>query len=107
MTGLTTYKRWSLRRGISVETVRRFVRDEIVPAYRRLSDAVELGLEVEVDRTRVLAVQRWRSVDARRAAMRGPAFDRWWDDYRAVLERWDELVEFVDEWETSELALDD
>ena len=53
---LTLYKRWSLRPDVTVDDVRRFVVERILPAYERLSPDVELGLEAEADGRSVIAV---------------------------------------------------
>ncbi len=102
---LVAYKRWRLRAGVSVDQVAGFVGTRIVPAYRALSGAVTLGLQADLDGATVLAVQRWVTREQRDQAMHGSAFEAWWAGYEPALVDWDELVEFVDEWETSEVPL--
>ena len=93
------YKRWRLHGAVTPEQVADFVRERIEPAYAALSAEVSLGLEESDDGTMV-ALQRWTSREARERAMSGPGFEGWWEAYVPVLEEWDRLVEFVDEWET-------
>jgi hypothetical protein len=97
---LTLYKRWSLRPDVTVDDVRRFVVERILPAYERLSPDVELGLEAEADGRSVIAVQRWSSVLAHESAFTGASFEKWWVDYQPTLVDWDELVTVLDEWTT-------
>lgn len=104
---LTLYKRWTLRRGVTHEDVRRLVRERIQPAYRRLSGDVELGLELDMDGRSIVAVQRWASGTSHQAATTGAAHERWWAEYEPELDDWDLLVEFDDEWSTYELDLRD
>ncbi len=98
--GVTLYKRWNLRPGVTTETVRRFVEHEILPRYASLSPDVELGLEVDTDGVSVLAVQRWKSALAHRQATTGADYEVWWSEYEPRLAAWNRLVDFVDEWTT-------
>jgi hypothetical protein len=77
--------------------------DNIVPMYRRLSADVELGLEVVIGSTAVLAIQRWRDRAALERALDGPAFASWCESYEPILAAWYEMVDFHDEWETTVL----
>ena len=92
-------KRWRPRDGVAPERIAGFVRERILPAYAVLSAEVSLGLE-ECDDGTMIALQRWTSHEARESALSGPGFEGWWQTYVPVLEEWDRLVEFVDEWET-------
>ena len=97
------YKRWRLCDGVGIDQVAQAVRDWIAPMYKRLSEDVELGLELSTDQRSVLAVQRWRSRDALVRAMSGPGFESWWSEYQPILSKWDPLLAFDSEWETVEL----
>jgi hypothetical protein len=103
--GLTFYKRWSLRRGVTIEAVRRFVEQEIVPRYTALSPDVELGLEADVEGLSVLAIQRWRSTEAHHLATTSATYQAWWSEYEPHLAAWDDLVDFADEWTTVPINL--
>lgn len=100
----TTYKRWALRDPADLGAVAALVRERIVPHYRRLSDEVELGLEVIEGEAAVLAVQHWADRDAHDRAMASAGFATWWDDYQPVLQLWDALVTFEDEWATESVG---
>ena len=97
---LTLYKRWTLRPGVTDDDVRRFVEQRILPAYRRLSSDVELGLELATGGGSIVAVQRWSSVAAHQSASTGPAFETWWAGYMPTLIDWDRMVTFDHEWST-------
>lgn len=104
---LTSYKRWTLRAGVSVDDVRAFVEERIAPAYRRLSEHVDLGLEVDTDGRSILAVQRWTDSAAHRAATSGTGYEVWWATYEPSLTEWDRLVDFDSEWSTFDVDLRD
>ena len=70
------------------------------PAYEVLSGEVALGLEADSDGLSILAIQRWRTVEAHEGAMTGAQFADWWTDYGPTLAEWDRLVEFTAEWST-------
>ena len=97
------YKRWLLRDGVGVDQVAEVVLDAIVPMYRRLSEDVELGLELSTDQRSVLTIQRWRCRNALVRAMSGPGFESWWSEYQPILSRWDAMLALDSEWETVEL----
>ncbi len=99
----TTYKRWRLNPGTTVAQVAALVADGIAPHYRTLSSAVALGLEVIDGERAVLATQRWPSRAVFDAAMSSQGFTAWWDAYQPILQRWNELVTFDDEWATEVL----
>ncbi len=102
---LILYKRWSLRPGVAVDAVRRFVEQEIVPRYAALSPEVELGLEADVDGLSVLAIQRWTSAAAHQQATTGARYDAWWSEYEPHLAAWDDLVDFAEEWAAARINL--
>lgn len=96
MNGWTGYKRWRLREGATEREVVELVREGIAPHYARLDPAVRLGLQ-RLDSGDLLALQHWPDRAHRDRAMSGPAFERWWHEYAPLLQRWDALVELVDE----------
>jgi hypothetical protein len=103
VSGLVTYKRWRRRDGVELEDVVTLVHRQVVPHYRRLDPEVRLGLESVVGTPEVLASQHWPDQDTRDRAMTGEHFPDWWRDYQPILAAWDELVEFVAEWESHQL----
>ena len=101
----TTFKRWRLLPGVSVDQIVAVVRTQIVPHYASLSDRVTLGLERVVTENDdgasvVIATQRWDDRAAFDAAFRSEEFATWWEEYQPTLKRWGALVELDDEWET-------
>ena len=102
---MTFYKRWSLRPGVTVDAVRHFVEQEIVPRYTMLSPEVELGLETDIEGLFVLAIQRWSSVEAHQQTTTGVRYGEWWSEYEPSLAAWDLLVDFADEWTTEPISL--
>jgi quinol monooxygenase YgiN len=102
---LVLYKRWSLRAGVDVRDVAALVQRETLPAYRRLSAEVTLGLEVALDDTSVMAIQRWSSRAAHEAVTSSDHYTAWWTGYGPLLARWDDLVEFDSEWSSLEVDL--
>lgn len=102
---LVLYKRWSLRAGVEVEDVLALVQREVQPAYRRLSGQVQLGLELSLDGSSVVAIQRWSSQEVHAATVSGMSYSEWWADYEPRLAQWDRLVEFVSEWSSVEMEL--
>lgn len=103
---LVLYKRWSLRAGVSADDVAALVREQIQPAYRRLSPEVTLGLEVAVDHRSIVAIQRWTSTAAHQAATSAKTYATWWAEYEPSLQQWDQLVDLTSEWSTFDVDLD-
>lgn len=102
---LVLYKRWKLRPDVRPEDVVALVQQQVLPAYQRLSDDVTLGLELSLDGTSVVAIQRWVSSDAQEAAASSDGYAKWWADYQPSLAEWDRLLEFVCEWSTLDVDL--
>jgi hypothetical protein len=98
-----TMKRWRLREERQEAELVELVEGAIVPHYQQLSDAVRLGLW-RIDGTRsYLALQYWRSRADWASVRQSEAFQDWFHKYEPILERWDEFMEFEDEWEAEEL----
>lgn len=102
---LVLHKRWQLRPGVLSEDVVALVQQQVVPAYQRLSDDVTLGLELSLDGTSVVSIQRWASRESQEAVMSSDGFASWWADYQPALAEWDRLLEFVSEWSTVDVDL--
>jgi hypothetical protein len=98
-----TVKRWRLKEGRGEADLLALVTGSIMPHYARLSQAVRLRLwRVEATRS-YWALQEWSSRAEREELLRSEAFQEWYRRYEPILARWDELMEFEDEWETEEL----
>ena len=104
---LVLYRRWQLRPDVTLEDVLNLVRRQVLPAYRRLSDEVTLGLGLALDGRSVVAIQRWSSSRSHEEAMAGERCVSWWAGYEPVLVEWDRLVDLVDEWSSFDIAPDD
>jgi hypothetical protein len=79
------------------------VREAILPAYKKLPGCLGLGL-LRIEGTRsYLATQYWESRTAFEAATTAESYTIWWSAYLPVLEKWDEMMEFEDEWETVDI----
>lgn len=102
---LVLCKRWRLRPGADPDEVATFVRERVVPAYRRLSDEVTLGLQVATDGGSVVAVQRWSSGAAHAAVVSSGTYQGWWAGYEPCLVDWDAMVDLEDEWSSTEIDL--
>ena len=99
------HKRWQLRPGVHPDDVVALVQQQVFPAYQRLSDDVTLGLELSLDGTSVVAVQRWVSREAQEAVASSDSYAGWWANYQPALAEWDRLLEFVSEWSTVDVDL--
>jgi hypothetical protein len=102
-----TVKRWKLKEGREEADLLRLVRQQIEPHYKRLSDAVRLGLWRVQDTRSYLALQYWRSHVDWEAATQSPSYAGWWNQYEPILERWDEMMDFEAECNADELLFED
>lgn len=103
---LVMVKRWRLREGCTETELLDLIRGSIVPHYRQLSGDVKLGL-LRIRGTRsYLALQCWLDRAAWEAATQSDTYQEWFDRYVPILARWNELMEFEEEWEAEELPLD-
>lgn len=98
-----TVKRWRLKDGREEAELLRIVRRQIEPHYQLLSGAVRLGLWRIGGSRSYFAVQYWRSRADWEAAATAVSYRDWWKRYEAILKRWDEVMEFEDEWNAEEL----
>lgn len=60
-----------------------------------------------LDGASVVAVQRWESREAQEAATSSDSYGDWWAEYQPALAEWDRLLEFVSEWSSVDVELDD
>ena len=107
MANFCTYKRWQLRERANLEALRKLVADEIVPRYGVLPGCKRLGLELVDDSDVVLTIQVWDDRETWESVLQSESYARWFREYQAVLERWDELASFVDEWTAECLEIND
>ncbi|MCY3784780.1 MAG: antibiotic biosynthesis monooxygenase [Chloroflexi bacterium] len=98
-----TYKRWSLKDGRRESDLLKLVREEFQPHYAKLNGCLGLGL-LHIDGTRsYLTQQFWESRKRWHATTSSDDYQAWWQEYVPLLERWDEIMEFEDEWEAEDL----
>jgi quinol monooxygenase YgiN len=75
------------------------VRNDIVPHYRKLEGCVRLGLQRITGTQSYLALQHWESREAWETTTTSDYYNSWFSEYQLMLERWNDLMEFEDEWE--------
>jgi hypothetical protein len=94
-----TFKRWALKEGYQEADLVELIRSEIMPAYAQLDGCLGIGL-LRIEGEQVyLATQYWQSQTARDAVSASEMYATWWQAYQPSLEKWDEMMLFVDEWE--------
>lgn len=98
-----TFKRWSLKDGVSEDKLTALVREAIIPAYNKLPGCHGIKLLRIEDTHSYLATQHWESRGTRDAAVSSEAYTLWWSAYLPALEKWDEMMTYEDEWETTEI----
>ena len=95
-------KRWARRQGHSESELLDLVRRHIIPHYDRMPGCLGLGL-LRIRGTRsYLALQYWESREIRQSALSSDSYSAWLADYGPTLERWNDMMEFEDEWETED-----
>ncbi len=98
-----TFKRWALKDGRTESGLVKFVREEFQPHYAKLHGCLGLGL-LHVSGTRsYLALQYWESREHWLETTSSDYYQTWWQAYIPLLERWDEILEFEEEWEAEDL----
>lgn len=107
MAHFTTMKRWRLKDGADEQELVRLVKEEIAPHYKALSAAVKLALWRIENTNSYFALQHWNSRSDWEAATTSSAYREWYEQYRPILARWDEIMEFEDECNTVDLLSDD
>ena len=99
MAEFVTYKRWRLNHGKRESDLVELVRDEIAPHYGKLEGCVRLGLHRIRDTSSYITLQHWQSRETWEATTSSDFYRLWLNEYQPILERWDQLMEFEDEWE--------
>ena len=103
MAEFTTYKRWALRPDRGESELVELVREQIVPHYKKLQGCIRLGL-LRIEGTRsYLALQYWESRESWRATTGSDYYRTWYEEYLPILERWDEIMDFEEEWDTEDM----
>lgn len=97
------FKRWRLRAGADEAALVTLVREEVVPHYRTLDPHATLGLLRSPTPGEYVATQQWPSSEYRERVCSGSRFTEWFTEYEPILVRFDALVQFVDEWDGTEL----
>ena len=105
MSEYITIKRWSLREGRQESELVQLVRDEIASHYEKLPGFLRLELLHIAGTRSYLALQHWKNRDAWRATVESDDYESWLQGYAPMLERWDKLMIFEEEWQ-SENGLD-
>ena len=103
MSVFITFKRWSLKNGQTESELVKVVREKFQPHYAKLPGCLGLGL-LHIEGTRsYLTQQFWESREHWRETTGSDHYQAWWQEYIPLLERWDEIMEFEDEWEAEDL----
>ena len=103
MANFITYKRWTLRTGQEESELVEVVRDDIVPHFRKLQGCLKLGL-LRIEGTRsYLALQYWESREQWEETTGSDYYEAWSKEYAPILDRWDEIMVFEDEWNSEDL----
>lgn len=99
MEAFVTYKRWRLKEGKAEAELVDLVRNEIAPHYAKLAGDVRLGLQRISETRSYLALQYWPSRAAWERTRSSDLYRSWFSVYEPILVRWDQLMEFEEEWE--------
>ncbi len=98
-----TFKRWRLKDSRDEKKLVALVRDEIIPAYKKLPGCLGLGL-LRIEGTKsYFATQHWEDRAAYNAAISSETYSDWWSAYLPALAQWDEMMEYEDGWETIDM----
>ena len=98
-----TFKRWALRDGREESELLELVHEEIVPHFRKLPGCLRLGLLHLVGTRSYLALQYWQSRERWRETTASDYYRTWYEEYRPILDRWDEIMLLEEEWAAEEL----
>ena len=103
MAEFITYKRWALRDGREESELVELVRKEIMPHFRKLQGCMGLGLR-RIEGTRsYLALQYWESRERWLDTTASDYYRTWYEEYLPILDRWDEIMAFEEEWDAQDL----
>jgi len=103
MSKFITFKRWTLKQGRQEAELIRLVREEIIPHYKKMPGCLRLGLLHVGGSRSYMALQYWQNRETWRAATRSDDYRAWYEAYKPILERWDELMTFEEEWECEDM----
>ena len=103
MAEFITYKRWTLKHGREESELVKLLREEIVPHFKKLQGCLRLGLRRIQGTRSYLALQYWESQERWREAIGTDYYRIWYEEYIPILERWDEIMVFEEEWHAEEL----
>ena len=98
-----TFKRWALRDGRGESELVELVREEIVPHYLKLPGCRGLALLSIEDTRSYLALQYWESRERWTETTGSDYYRTWYEEYLPILNRWDEIMAFEQEWGSEDL----
>ena len=103
MAEFITYKRWALRPGRGESELVELVRERIVPHFKKLHGCIRLEL-LRIEGTRsYLALQYWESRERWSETSGSDYYRTWYEEYLPILDRWDEIMAFEEEWDAQDL----
>ena len=105
MSNFITFKRWSLRDGAQEGELESLVRGKIVPHFKKLPGCLRLDLLRFADTRSYLALQYWSSRQTWEETTNSKDYADWYRQYEPILERWNELMTFEQEWACEEVEL--
>ena len=98
-----TFKLWALRDGREETELVELVHEKIVPHFSKLPGCLRLGL-LRIEGTQsYLALQFWQSREVWRETTGSDYYRTWYREYLPILERWDEIMAFEEEWDAEDL----
>ena len=103
MAEFITFKRWKLRDGRQEAELLEMVRNEIEPHYQQMPGCLGIRLLHILGTRSYLALQYWQDRASWQVATSADDYEVWLEAYQPVLERWDQMMVFEDEWETEDL----
>ena len=103
MSEFITFKRWALRDGREEAELVELVREEIVPHFKKLPGCPGLGLLRILGTRSYLALQYWESRERWRETTGSDYYRTWYREYLPILDRWDEIIAFEEEWDAEDL----
>jgi heme-degrading monooxygenase HmoA len=104
MSNYVTIRRWARKPGNDEASLLTFVRDDLVPAWRKIGGCLSLNLLHIRESDSYLAVTYWDS-KAAFDAWSGDPGRPWRDEHRAVLEKWLSMMTFQDEMDADLLVV--
>ena len=74
-----------------------------MPHFSKLPGCLRLGLLRIVGTRSYLALQSWQCRERWCEAMKSDYYRIWYREYAPILQRWDELMVFEQEWDTEDV----